>query len=70
MKSVGVIIGALIGLAVVGLVALFYSLVPAAMIWIIATQAFSFDTTFKGVYWATYFVMFLLLLVKGIAKEK
>jgi len=70
MKTLGVCIGALVGLAIVGLVALFYALIPATMIWAIATQAFSFDTTFKGIYWATFFVMFLLLLFKGIAKEK
>ncbi|UXQ89036.1 hypothetical protein Thu_193 [Bacillus phage Thurquoise] len=70
MKTLGVWIGTLIGLAIVGLVALFYALVPAAMIWAILTQAFSFDTTFKGIYWATFFVMFLLLLFKGITKEK
>ncbi|ALO79604.1 hypothetical protein HOBO_196 [Bacillus phage Hobo] len=70
MKGMAAFVGMVIGLALVGLVALFYSLIPATMIWAIATQAFSFDTTFKGIYWATFFVMFLLLLFKGITKEK
>ncbi len=70
MRGLASFVGMVIGLALVGLVALFYALIPATMIWAIATQAFSFDTTFKGIYWATFFVMYLLLLFKGITKEK
>lgn len=70
MRGLASFVGMVIGLALVGLVTLFYALIPATMIWAIATQAFSFDTTFKGIYWATFFVMFLLLLFKGITKQK